>query len=157
MRYVLTLVVIMATCQFSYADESDSTSIESVLAKHGDQIITDTREWLKTAKDFADEQVPLFVEEFLSWRFWQAIVYLSISLLFLVAFLVYPAIYFIKIKTLSKLNNEDFMVATLLMCLSMLISGIISGTSAIPNLMTAIQISVAPRVYLVEQLMRMMQ
>lgn len=98
------------------------------------------------AVDFAQEQSPLVVQEFLAWRFSQAIIYLVMGV---IALALLGAL--VK-KCLSgswrdATEEASGVVGTIF---GVGVSLIILGKCVIPNMETIVQIKVAPRVYVIE-------
>lgn len=97
------------------------------------------------AVDFAQEQSPLVVREFLAWRFSQAIIYLvaGVVVLALLGALVK--------KCLSKEwveESDGISVVGVIFGIGIFV--LVLGKCIIPNVETIVQIKVAPRVYVIE-------
>jgi hypothetical protein len=107
------------------------------------QTIEESKQVLGEGFDFAKEQTPLVIQEFLRWKFWEhsllAAIYLAAALIALWVVLKYT-------KTIAREMEE--------LCLLPLggLLLIIAGTSYgfFSQAFNAIQITIAPRVYLIE-------
>jgi hypothetical protein len=97
--------------------------------------------WLESGATWLTGEIPLYVKEILKWEMAQAIVFLVILVLFLVG-LVILMVTSIKREWLHGEAQALYMFPTFGIC------GLIAGITA--NLLTIIQIVVAPRVFLIE-------
>ena len=97
------------------------------------------------AVDFAQEQSPLVVQEFLAWRFSQAIIYLVAGVIALV----------LLGALVKKCFSKDWLRETDGASVVGVIFGIgifalVLGKAIVPNVETIVKIKVAPRVYVIE-------
>ena len=127
-----------------------------------EQNISDLVLWIKTTatatQGFVTEQTPLYIKEYLSWYFWEAMFYVS-SCAVLLCVTLSVAVW--SSKKYSKLkaeeikkdiryngDSENFQIA-------MTIALVVSGLLLIPlsiNAHNALKVKVAPRVVLVEEI-----
>jgi len=98
------------------------------------------------AVDFAQEQAPLVVQEFLAWRFSQAIIYLVVGVIALIALAYLVGKCFSKDWSKETAGGSVFM--------GILFGGIFCAFlmfgCIIPNVETIVKVKVAPRVYVIE-------
>lgn len=110
------------------------------------ETIEESKKVLGDGFDFAKEQTPLLIREFLVWRFWE-------HFILAVALAVVAVIAWVWVARLinkgSKWWSDWDVFAGLLTGLAVLIS-VISTVGAIHNGLQVVKIKVAPRVYLVE-------
>lgn len=106
------------------------------------------------AIDFAQDQAPLVVQEFLKWKMMEAIVYLIVGIigLLVISYVSYRAfIFFRKIDNTPDLcGNTDYFGRIMTLIVTVVILLPIVFASIIPNSLRIIKIKVAPRVYLIE-------
>jgi hypothetical protein len=97
---------------------------------------------IKTTADFGTEQIPLFIQELLLYKFWMSLGGFGISILALIAS-IYTGYKFIQ--WCSKNDDDEAMAAVMLLAIPIVISiyGICSNTDWI-------MIKLAPRLYLLE-------
>jgi hypothetical protein len=108
---------------------------------------------LKEGGQFAMEQLPLFVHEYLSWGFWESVIWGAI-LLSASSILIYMAkLFFNKYNGYEPTSylDDGHMLYIIVSGISA-IGSIFAVVGAITNILTAIKITVAPRVYLIENL-----
>lgn len=111
---------------------------------------------LKQGGEFALEQLPIFIHEYLMWGFWESVI-LSILLL-LSSVCLFKISWYLGKRAYNYESSGIFDDGELPFIMGSAISGVLSVMSllfAIPNILTAIKISVAPRVYLIENLMNL--
>ncbi len=121
-------------------------------------------EWVGNAAqqigDFASKEVPPFITEYLTWKFWEGVVHIG-GYIFVEVLLVIVALGMFKLAQIGwrkykENGNGDFDVmgvaATVAGCCLTAIS-IIHLFAEFPtqSLMDCIQIKIAPKVYLVEK------
>ena len=101
------------------------------------------------AVDFAQEQAPLVVQEFLTWRFSQAIITLVFSLLILLAFgwLVKKSIDFVR---QAPDDVDHFFCGVLGTIIAGAIFLVVMINATVPAVETIVKVKVAPRIYLIE-------
>lgn len=102
--------------------------------------------------DFATEQIPPFITEYLTWKFWEAAFSASLYLIVLAVAGVYLA-YWKKIWawTMKELNSSDgvSLLPTLLSAVG--VSLLLIFQFPYDEIKDMIQISIAPKVYLLEK------
>lgn len=108
---------------------------------------------VKTGGEFAAEQAPLLVQEFLAWTFWEAT-------LAMVASLAAAALLGLACRKLVKWNHaaESYVDAE-----PLIVGGVVTGLVGLMMLIPAainahkmVKVSVAPRVVLVEEVGRIL-
>jgi H+/Cl- antiporter ClcA len=123
------------------------------LEKAGVDAIEATTEFMRTSKDFASEQIPLYVQELLTWGFWDAIISCVFCLATALLSLAIMTVVFKKFRAFLKHENDPVFavvvqIFVIIICLTVLalpIKGFIMHGKE------AIKIKVAPRVYLVDE------
>lgn len=107
-------------------------------------------QWVQDAEAFAREQAPIVVQEVLAWGWWHHAILASAFLLG--AIICWVATWVIFRWANNSLDSVDEPVAKILS--SVFIGGGSAGflVGVVANIITMAQISVAPRVYLLEQL-----
>ncbi|RTK98591.1 MAG: hypothetical protein EKK57_11375 [Proteobacteria bacterium] len=110
----------------------------------GANIYTASKTALIKAVDFANEQAPQVVYEFLKWKMMEAIVYLVVGV---VAIVIIGYVTYKFVKWMKKRN--DYSPSPALIIPFFLLPTIIFSC-IIPKTLNVIKISVAPRVYLIE-------
>ena len=97
------------------------------------------------AVDFAQEQAPLVMQEFLAWRFSQAIIYLIVGVIALA----------LLVGIVKKCLSKDWLSASdggslVGGVFGIAIFALVFGTAIVPAVETIVKIKVAPRVYVIE-------
>lgn len=106
--------------------------------------------------DFASKEIPPFIHEYLTWKWWEAALLFGSWVVPFFIYIVCISVWLFKIK-------KDFWKDLFLGCdnpfvflMVNMFGGIIFGgwffSKALPSLMTMIQIHVAPKVYILEQI-----
>ncbi|NBO98548.1 MAG: hypothetical protein EBU90_00195 [Proteobacteria bacterium] len=127
-----------------------------------EQNISDLVLWIKTTatatQGFVTEQTPLYIREFLSWYFWEAMFYTSISAALLCVTLSvalwaskkYSKLKAEELKKDIRYNgaSENFQIA---MAFALVASAVLLVPLSI-NAHNALKVKVAPRVVLVEEI-----
>ena len=112
-----------------------------------------TGDLLNKTGDFAAEQTPLFIKEFIAWQIWSNLTSFLLGVIFFTSFLI------IGIKCLknSLIDNKDWSEFRLTIPFGV-VSGIVSAFSLLflvfegfGNLQNAIKAMVSPRVVIVEK------
>ena len=102
--------------------------------------------------DFATEQIPPFITEYLTWKFWEAAFSASLYLILVAVAGVYLA-YWKKIWawTMKELNSSDgvSLLPTLLSVAAL--SALLIYNFPYDEIKDMIQINIAPKVYLLEK------
>ena len=100
------------------------------------------------AVDFALQQAPLVVQEFLSWKMGEAIfncIFFSIAMIILLSVIVWAK------KKIKKLHSHDDDIVFYSMIITFCIVFTVGSTIPIKNnIETIIKIKLAPRVYIIE-------
>ena len=127
-----------------------------------EQNISDLVLWIKTTatatQGFVTEQTPLYIREYLSWYFWEAMFYVSISAALLCLTLSvalwaskkYSKLKAEEVKRDIRYNgdSENFQIA---MAFALVASAVLLVPLSI-NAHNALKVKVAPRVVLVEEI-----
>lgn len=110
--------------------------------------------WLENAAqaigDFATKEIPPFIHEYLQWKFFEACYYTILPVIGLLIS-VYILRWGIKLLNSNKDYGELEIVNVVGGSVLTLAAFIVTMVNGIPNLKTAIQIKIAPKVYLIEQ------
>lgn len=115
-------------------------------------------EWVETAAqkvgDFASNEIPPFVHEYLTWKFWEAGVSVAACAAFIIGFICIWAIWWVKHKAkIMKCAYEGEVICfTFGGILLSIISIFIFFHEFAPSAKDMIQIKVAPKVYLIERI-----
>jgi len=100
------------------------------------------------AVDFALQQAPLVVQEFLSWKMGEAIfncIFFSIAVIILLSIIVWAK------KKIKKLHsNDDDIVSYSMIIFFCIVFTVLSTIPIKNNIETIIKIKLAPRVYIIE-------
>lgn len=102
--------------------------------------------------DFAANEVPPFIKEFLNWKFWECGVKIGITTIILIISLAFIKWLYSILKTDMK-DNNDADVQVLFFYITtgfVIVNTIIFFTSTVSNVLDMIQIAIAPKVYLIE-------
>lgn len=113
-------------------------------------------QWIESAaskiNDFATEQIPPFIHEYLTWKFWEAAFSASLYLILVVVAGVYLA-YWKRLWawTMEKFEDSDgvSLLPTLLSAVG--VSLLLIFKFPYDEIKDMIQISIAPKVYLMEK------
>lgn len=108
-------------------------------------------EYLQKGENFLSEEAPLYVTELLNWKLGENIVLLVVSLL------VFISAIFVGKKTYNYTNNENYPKEFFVVIggIYAVAAGLGGFLGLINHILIILQIVIAPRVYLVEYLMRM--
>jgi len=120
----------------------------------GQEAIGEIIEWTKGAKDFVTEQAPLLVQEVLAWGFWYYFIWAAFcaTAILVGMFGIYSIMrcYFTKP---AESRDGDFLGAT----------AVVSAATLVPlvffclNLIWMLKIVIAPRMYLLEYLSKLVK
>lgn len=127
-----------------------------------EQNISDLVLWIKTTatatQGFVTEQTPLYIREFLSWYFWEAVFYVSICAALLVVTLgvaLWAAKKYTKLRAeeiergnIYNGSSEGYQIAS---AVALVVSGILLAPIFV-NAHDALKVKVAPRVVIVEEI-----
>lgn len=117
-----------------------------------EQVLKFIADSLQEMKDFAIEQAPDVVQQYLGWKFTEAVMFTCLGLILLI-----PALYGCYKATIitKQLYKEDSNEPWFLLCILAIIGLMLFPTLfIINNLPDAIQIHYYPKAYLLEQLLK---
>ena len=127
-----------------------------------DQNINDLILWVKTAatttQGFITEQTPLYIKEFLSWYFWEAIFYASVTSILLCITLsvaLWTSKKYSKLRVKELENSERYGGDSENYQIVMVVSLVVSAMLLLPicvNAHNALKVKIAPRVIIVQEL-----
>lgn len=107
---------------------------------------------LSKAVDYGMTEIPIVVTEFLKWRLWRHGIYAFIPGAAVLAAII-AAIVLIGRANKDRWNSDGLCMITAIWSAATLVGGsVIVWNIVMPNLMSFIQILVAPRIYLLESL-----
>lgn len=109
-------------------------------------ILTWVEETAKTAEAFAIEQTPLYIQELLAWNFWYSLIWFGVAVFWLIVGTL-SGLKLIKNKT-TICDAPDFPFEVL--WVFPMIAGFLFGAVGFCSNLDWLQITVAPRVWLVE-------
>ena len=113
----------------------------------GSEIYGASKTGIVKAVDFAQEQAPLVVQEFLQWKFAQGVIWATVAVIALVAL----GIVFYKCKKIFSENSDGSEIGGVFgMMISALIFCVVIGEGLLPNVEQMVKVKVAPRVYMIE-------
>lgn len=125
-----------------------------------DSFLNKTLEYLNSAEAFLQKNVPAFVEEMLVFDFYEAVFgsILTLVIVFLIGFITYKSY---KVSNNKDKYDEDERESAAVVAFVaggiFIVVSLISIFEIYGNLMTAVKIKVAPRVYLVEKISEMVK
>ena len=97
------------------------------------------------AVEFAQEQSPMVVQEFLLWKFAQSVIWVSVGVIAI------GALGFLIKKCVSKISKSDEGEIYLFpIVISIVISVVICFANIVPNVEQIVKVKVAPRVFMIE-------
>jgi hypothetical protein len=117
----------------------------------GSEMYTTSKVGLSKAVDFAIEQAPLVVQEFLSWKMGEAI--FNVVLYTIVTIVLFCVVRFLfkKIRSTDMSRNlEEVVLFAFGFMFSLVVFCFIVFLQLKPNIETIIKIKLAPRVYIIE-------
>jgi uncharacterized integral membrane protein len=117
----------------------------------GHDVVVASKEGIVKAVDFAQEQAPIVVQEFLKWKFCEALFYSigSIIILILIGIVAYRS--YKCVKSSSFYSSDIAPTLSIFALVGTVVAGpIIMATVTVPRTLEAIKIQVAPRVYMIE-------
>jgi hypothetical protein len=117
----------------------------------GSEMYATSKVGLAKAVDFAIEQAPLVVQEFLSWKMGEAIFNVVLYTIVTIVLLCVVRFLFKKIRS-TDMNNcpEEIVPIALSFVFSLVVFCFITFSQLKPNIETIIKIKLAPRVYILE-------
>ena len=124
-------------------DEKIQSALADIL-----KLLTDGAQAVGTA---AQAEVPVLVQEILLYRFWEAVVWGTIALtpVVLLSFAIRALWRWKKLPTNQ--HDADAHAAAIFGALVLSVILVVVSVAAIAQFMTAVKITVAPRLYLLEQ------
>jgi len=99
------------------------------------------------AVEFAQEQSPMVVQEFLLWKFAQSVIWVIVGVIAI------GVLGFLIKKCVSKLKNsksDEDEIYVLPIIISVIISVVICFVNIVPNVEQIVKVKVAPRVFMIE-------
>lgn len=97
------------------------------------------------AVEFAQEQSPMVVQEFLVWKFAQSVIWVIVGVIAI------GALGFLIKKCVSKISKSDEGEIYLFpIVISIVISVVICFANIVPNVEQIVKVKVAPRVFMIE-------
>ena len=116
----------------------------------GSEMYATSKVGLAKAADFAIEQAPIVVQEFLSWKMGEAIFNVALYTIAAIVLFCIARFFFKKIKDAYINYPEELIPLGLGLGFSAAIFCIITFFQLKPNIETIIKIKLAPRVYILE-------
>jgi type III secretion system FlhB-like substrate exporter len=116
----------------------------------GSEMYATSKVGLAKAVDFAIEQAPIIVQEFLSWKMGEAIFNVALYTIAAIVLFCIARFFFKKIKDTNINYAEEIIPLGLGLGFSAAIFCIITILHIKPNIETIIKIKLAPRVYILE-------
>jgi hypothetical protein len=98
------------------------------------------------AVDFAQEQAPMVVQEFLTWKFAQSVIWTTVCVISLVALVVF----FLKCKKLAESDSSEDVIGFFGVIVCIIAFICVCAYGVIPNVEQMVKVKVAPRVYIIE-------
>jgi hypothetical protein len=118
------------------------------------EIYAASKTMIVNAIDFAQNQTPLVVQEFLKWKMMEAIVWLIVGIisLLVISYISYRVfIFFRKVDNKPDyFGNVDYFGRIMTTFVSAFILPSVIFMCIIPNTLRIVKIKIAPRVYLIE-------
>ncbi len=162
MRYLILALLLLPV--FIHADpilgSKTDAAMANVVSRSADAVgdlVTSTINGLKSAKDFAVEQAPLIVQEYIHWKIAESITYMSMGLIFIVLSIYFIRLFQSKCKEYKE-NGKDLTESAWPGLIIISIAGFILG---IPmffiNLHELLYIGFAPRIYVIEHLVELVK
>ncbi len=112
------------------------------------EIYQASKEAIHKSVDFVTEQAPDVMKQFLMWKFVASVIYASFTLL---AIVTYGFIVFRVYKwEASESCRGDFFATPMMGIIGGMVCLFLIGVVVIPNTMTAVEIKVAPKIYVIE-------
>lgn len=120
----------------------------------GADIYNATHDAIVSGVDFAQEQAPLVVKEFLTWRAWESGLHLIFAALTLVGVLIGAYVAYKWFKKANELKTEPVSMLYAVGAAVIVVVSLVWTPTACRTIkgsaMTLVKIKVAPRVYLIE-------
>ena len=162
-----TIVLILMAFLFSFGlgaeviekNSETDRAVASAISKTSavvEEVVTYTVSMLKESKGFVKEQIPLVVREFMVWRMSQAIFWASIWII--IATIGFFAASRAKRAIKSDWSSDDRVTTVVIAnIVKWVISPFILIVGVGTNVFEIIYITVAPRVYLIENLVHLLK
>ena len=113
-----------------------------------DQFLSSMAETLKNAKDFALEQLPIVAQEILKFNLAMAITWMVVGLIMIVISFIFQ----IRVVVPTVKEDIDYVPMYIIPSLGYLAGGLL----ILLNVMSALKITLAPRVYLLEYMAQLL-
>ena len=116
----------------------------------GSEIYSAGKYSIVKAVDFAQEQAPLVVNEFVTWKFYEALtnfVLFMIPVIIALSIIIYAIRYF---RSDKRKNEETSLALGMATIISIVLSSAIFGAKIVPSINTMVKAKVAPRVFVIE-------
>ena len=113
----------------------------------GSEIYGASKTGIVKAVEFAQEQSPMVVQEFLLWKFAQSVIWVIVGVIAI------GVLGFLIKKCVSKLKNsksDEDEIYVLPIIISVIISVVICFVNIVPNVEQIVKVKVAPRVFMIE-------
>lgn len=125
------------------------------------EFLNKTLEYLNSAEAFLQKNVPAYVEELLVFDFYEAVFYSALPLVLLVItgilFYFTMKIFINKDNKFSRESSEFSGACSVIIGMALAVLLIFSAITVPENIIKAVKIKVAPRVYLVEKISSMVK
>lgn len=121
----------------------------------GGEVFVASKDAVRKSVDFVSEQAPDVVREFCVWRFWESVIMagfyigLAVVLFFLFRYLSKKAAEAVKKCDSYDAGGFEFLTV-LLLALSIIVPCLFLGVGGLSNVKNAVQVKVAPKVYIIE-------
>lgn len=126
-------------------EELEKTVGDINVAEKLNSILSWVEETAKTAEAFAIEQTPLYIQELLAWNFWMSLIFWCVFFVIPLAFALFLIV--LGVKEVKKEDGEaDFFGP----CFAISVFSIIISIVGFCSNLEWLQITVAPRVFLME-------
>lgn len=120
------------------------------------ELVVNAIDFIQRSGDFVAEQAPLVVQEFLLWRFTQATLWASIELVVFAVCVWYCRRYIkpamVELDKPTRDQSDLVIGRGVIGGIAAIITGFICFVAAMFNVVEAVQIKLAPRVYMLEEL-----
>lgn len=114
----------------------------------GSEIYGASKTGIVKAVDFAQEQAPLVVQEFLSWKFANAFIWTIVAAISIITLLV------VAYKCKNWLNKEEYIddeaFPFIIMVACLFVSIAVAFEGLVPSIEQMVKVKVAPRVFIIE-------
>lgn len=123
-----------------------------------EKVVVWIEEAAKQVGDFAVQEIPPFIEEYLQWKFWEAAVETAVGMVALVPFII-ALIYCKRFWnwTMKHIDPSDGIVLVPYIVLNIICILVAVCNFPFEQIKDMIQISIAPKVYLIERATEIIQ